>query len=227
MTVESSFCPKYEDVASDFVLNDHSLINSYQGIWYEVASHNVEALTHGCACTRYNFTVTSQTERTFRDVFTCKKGHDRGTNGKVTILPNHGQWDPTHPGKMVESLGPFGSPPYWVIQVWPKKTITTIPNTTEASSFLSVEDGKDNNEKRENIIRGLLSEKQTLEASTNQELSYALVYACIPFFGEYIYFFARTKEIPVQQMQTMREYATAKHISLNNVKLIPMDGCVW
>ena len=76
--------------------------------WYETLSANV-FITHGCRCTRYNMTLTSNT--TFTDVFTCLKGDD------VTTLDNHGSFPEEMPGKMVESLGPV-SPPYWVLKTY-------------------------------------------------------------------------------------------------------------
>jgi len=99
-------CPKYEDIATDFAA--HLDVTKYAGYWYEVYSHNV-FLVDTCHCTRYNFTMTTETE--FTDVFSCEK------SGKPFDIHNKGSIDPDTPGKMVESLGPT-SPPYWVLGLW-------------------------------------------------------------------------------------------------------------
>lgn len=102
-------CPSYDDLATPEARLLHP--KKYEGFWYEVASHNV-ILTRGCQCSRYNFTMLTNT--TFSDVFSCRKG---SPTAKPTVLANHGSLDPNEPGKMVESLGPL-SPPYWVLNIW-------------------------------------------------------------------------------------------------------------
>ena len=93
-----STCPSYDAISTPEArqLDPHA----YAGFWYEVQSANV-FLADGCHCTRYNWTLTSNT--TFADTFKCHKG---SATGSVTTIPNHGSFPAAEPGKMVESLGP-------------------------------------------------------------------------------------------------------------------------
>merc|ERR1712054_409282 len=84
-------CPDYTDIATSEASNLDPL--RYQGFWYEVYSHNV-FLVDGCQCTRYNFTV--QTNTTFTDVFTC---HKNSPTSDPYVINNKGSWDTNTPGK--------------------------------------------------------------------------------------------------------------------------------
>merc|ERR1711971_1072943 len=46
-------------------------MGKYPGIWYEVASENMEFLS-GCSCSRYDYKMTGT--QTFDDHFSCTKG---------------------------------------------------------------------------------------------------------------------------------------------------------
>merc|ERR550532_2480464 len=105
----ASSCKSYEELSTKTAQQLDP--RRYQGIWYEVASHNVIG-TGSCQCTFYNFTLTSNT--TFKDTFTCHKG---SPTAAPFVLHNHGSFPADMPGKMVESLGPV-SPPYWVLNIW-------------------------------------------------------------------------------------------------------------
>ncbi len=62
------------------------------------------------------------------------------------------------------------------------------------------------------------------------DYEYALVYACVDLLitkQEYIYFFSRTSSIPSPILDSMRDYATNRSISLAAVTAVPMAGCEW
>ena len=65
------------------------------------------------------------TENTFTDIFSCEK------DGKPFTIPNHGSFDSSTPGKMVESLGPV-SPPYWVLAIWNKDGVLLSDSKDES-----------------------------------------------------------------------------------------------
>lgn len=172
-------------------------------------------LTNGCHCTRYNFTL--ETDTTFSDIFTCRKG---SPTGSVTTLPNHGSFPADEPGKMKESLGPV-SPPYWVLKVWPAASKRSSPSSSTSSSSAA----------NATEVASVSRRRLQLQGEKKQvEYAYSLVYACVGALGfkaEYLYFFSRTPEIEPTVLAEMHAHLDKHSISYGKVKEVPMEGCKW
>jgi hypothetical protein len=96
--------------------------NLYQGVWYELAYHDVTQANYFCGCTRFNFTIRS--DNFMEDMFTTTcpmtgilPGEDVAK--RVYTLNMSISYDKAKPGEFVEKGFQYGFPNV-VLYVWTK-----------------------------------------------------------------------------------------------------------
>jgi len=105
--VAAASCPKGVKVL------DTVDLNRYQGIWYEVASKNLQFLS-GCTCSRYEYKMTGA--QTYDDHFSCTRG---GKPAGISVTLKGKIPDLAEPAVQKESpmFGWLPAAPYLILEV--------------------------------------------------------------------------------------------------------------
>ncbi|EKX52148.1 hypothetical protein GUITHDRAFT_133874 [Guillardia theta CCMP2712] len=114
-------CPNLKEISKKSRPSDFTE-DLYQGIWYELAYHDVTQANYFCGCTRFNFTIRSN--NMIEDMFTTTcpmtgvlPGEDVAK--KIYTLNMTIQYDKSKPGEFLEKGFAYNFPNY-VLYVWKK-----------------------------------------------------------------------------------------------------------